>query len=117
MPELCEIVEGDGKQLIYFGTINQRPKYWLMQIDSKHDIEDSNFDVGNIVIHPLIQEFGETEWISEDDFDKSKLKNEQDFREYETYEEYMSEWFEYPRLSIDGYHWGLIANTVTGEIG
>jgi hypothetical protein len=112
VPELCSTIDGDGQQLIYFGTINQRPKYWLMQIDSKHNIEDNNFDIEKIVIENLINDFGMTEWIGEDEFDKFKNTL---YNEYENYEEYMSEWHEYPRLNLEGYHWGLIANTVTGE--
>lgn len=117
VPELCSTIDGDGQQLIYFGTVNQRPRYWLMQIDSKHDIYSDKFYeiIEEKVITPLCEEFGETEWISEDDFDKYKSENNEDYEDYKSYEEYMDEMFEYPRLSIDGYHWGLIANTVTGE--
>lgn len=115
VPELCSTIDGDGQQLIYFGTVDQRPRYWLMQIDSKHDIEDYSFNIEEIVIPALCEEFGETEWISEDYFNKYKAKNDVDYEDYKSYEEYMDDMFSYPRLSIDGYYWGLIANTVTGE--
>ncbi|WP_426473433.1 hypothetical protein [Chryseobacterium balustinum] len=74
VPEICSEVEGDGQQLIYFGTVNQRPRYWLMRIDSKHDIESEEFSdkIEEIVIEPLCEEFGETKWLSEENFTAEK---------------------------------------------
>lgn len=115
VPELCSTIDGDGKQLIYFGTINQRPYYWLMRIDSKHDIEDSDFDIEGIVINALEEEYGSGEWMGEDEFEDLKSKNDEEVEGYKNHEEWLDENYRYPRLSIDGYHWGLIANTVTGE--
>ncbi|WP_426473432.1 hypothetical protein [Chryseobacterium balustinum] len=40
-----------------------------------------------------------------------------DVEEFDNYNDWMKEYFNYPRLSIDGFHWGLIANVVTGDIG
>lgn len=122
VPEICSEVEGDGQQLIYFGTVNQRPRYWLMRIDSKHDIESEEFSdkIEEIVIEPLCEEFGETKWLSEENFTAKKNRkgfSDYDVEEFDNYNDWMEEYFSYPRLSIDGFHWGLIANVVTGDIG
>lgn len=121
VPEICSEFDGDGQQLIYFGTVNQRRRYWLMRIDSKHDIESEEFSdrIEELVIQPLCEEFGETKYLSEEHFLKEKNKkgySDYDVEEFENYDDWMDVYFNYPRLSIDGYHWGLIANVVTGEI-
>lgn len=109
VPELCPIKEGNGQQLIYFGTLDQRPYYWLMRISSKHDINDPDFDVEEIVINALEESFGRAEpSICEEDFIPDD--------EYETYDEYF-EASNYPRVDVSGYHWGLIVNMVSGRIG
>ena len=117
VPELCSTIDGDGQQLIYFGTVNQRPRYWLMQIDSKHDIEDPDFNVEKIVITTLEKEFGSGEWMSEKEFDTLKSKNDKEVEWYKNHEEWLDENYRYPRLQIDGYYWGLIVNVVTGKTG
>lgn len=110
VPELCSIADGDGLQLIYFGTLDQRPYYWLMLIDSKHDIESNDFDVEGIVIEKLEEDFGGAEEIlSEEDFEPGT-------EGYDTYDEYY-ETSDYPRVYASGFHWGLIVNMVTGERG
>ena len=58
---LSETVIGDGKQLIYFGTMNQRPNYWLIRIDSETNTESDDFNDNGIdeIIEILTEEFGE----------------------------------------------------------
>lgn len=117
-PEICLEIEGNGQQLVYFGTINQRPFYWLMRISSKHNIEDSEFDVEGIIINRLEEEFGIAEdWISEDDFSLLKEEGDEECCYCETYEKWLQDNYDYPKLQIDGYHWGLIVNMVTKEKG
>jgi hypothetical protein len=43
-PHVCEAVLGDGLQLLTVSTINQRPNYWVMRVDSRW--EQSNFYTG-----------------------------------------------------------------------
>lgn len=63
VPYLCKTKLGDGKQLIYFGVNAQRPKYWLVLIDSKADFNE--WDVEEVV--ELIEE--ECGRVSGDDTD------------------------------------------------
>lgn len=115
-PELCSKIEGDGKQLIYFGTIDQRPKWWLMQIDSGHDVKSNEFDIEGTVIDTLVDEFGESEqYISEDEFERLKSEGDEECIICDSYKEWLSCNWSYPRLQISGHHWGVIVNMKTGE--
>lgn len=110
-PPLVEKIQGDGKQLIYFGTIDQRPRYWLLRIDSGIDLEE-DFDEETLCYEPIEEEFGtQDEWVSEDNFQWSEFTEY-----YDTYEEYQEE-NKFPKMeySASGCHWGLIVNMVTGE--
>jgi hypothetical protein len=98
-PYLCETKLGDGLQLIYFGTIDQRPYYWLVLIDSKTDLNASDFDIEQIV--DLVEE--------------ECGRNSQD--DYATEEEYMAENFHYPMVDWEGGHVGTIVNFGNGKVG
>lgn len=116
VPEICSMREGDGKQLIYFGTINQRPKWWLMLIDSAHDIESDDFDIEGIVIEALEEEFGSAEqYISEEEFKELLEEEDEECIICETYDNWLEYNYNYPKLQIDGFHWGLVVNMITGE--
>ena len=44
-PYLLEKVFGDGMKLIFFGTLDNRPYWWLVRVDSHADDDDwENFD-------------------------------------------------------------------------
>jgi hypothetical protein len=89
-PKLCEKVMGDGLQLIYFGTINNRPNYWLLRIDSQTDTEEL---YGNDETFLLIVE--------------------EEFGEYD--EDIIGDESSYPIPSPDnGWYWGVVANYGTG---
>ena len=119
VPELCSIIEGDGLQLVYFGTINQRPRWWMMRIDSKHNIESDEFSdsIEQIIIDSLEEDFGRGEYMSESEFETLKAENDEDVTDYENQEDWLDENYRYPRVQSDGFYWGLIVNIVTGERG
>lgn len=112
-PEISKEIIGDGLQLIYVGTVDQRPNYWLIRIDSKTDIEGYDFDIEEIV-NILEEEFGihPNCYVNEEDFNKYKKNQDSDYselRDYNTYEEFRSA-CEYPAVWWSGGHWGVIAN-------
>lgn len=80
-PQICDVELGDGKQLVYLGTLSQRPYWWLIFIDSKTDVNSDDFDFEEI-LQPLEECFGK---LDDDD------------------------WNEYPKIGWDGGHWGSIA--------
>ena len=55
-PAVLSKIFGDGKQIIYVGSINQRPKYWLARVDSKTDV-DAEF-IEEQILYALEEEFG-----------------------------------------------------------
>jgi len=57
-PVIHSEIFGDGLQLCYLGTIDQRPNYWLIRIDSNIDVEAEDFDYEEILLNPLEEEFG-----------------------------------------------------------
>lgn len=100
-PYLCKTTLGDGELLIYFGTLNQRPLYWLVLIDSNTDFED--FDIEEVIT--LIEE--ECGSVDDDDTDDDG----------EPLEENPMDRVEYPQIYTDGgHHYGKIVNFKTGEI-
>ncbi|WGU70674.1 hypothetical protein QIU18_00515 [Capnocytophaga canimorsus] len=48
-PVVCPKIIGDGQQIIYFGTIDQRPFWWYVRIDSKTNVESEDFNHEDIV--------------------------------------------------------------------
>ncbi len=108
-PVLSEEIIGDGLQLMYFGTLDQRPYYWLVRIDSSSDLEDPDFDIDNI-INLLEDEFGQAPYdfgIDEEDF--NEMKENGDYDEYDSFEEFEKD-CEYPNLYVSGYHFGCVVN-------
>lgn len=117
-PALCDEIIGDGQQLVYLGTMGQRPYYWLIRIDSQTDIDSDNFDVEHL-LEPLEECFGRQsdELIDRDEFNKLKADGDEECNICETYEEWLISNWEYPRIGWDGGHWGLVVNMVTGKLG
>lgn len=94
-PYLLEQIFGDGMKLIYFGTLDDRPYWWLVRVDS-HAEENGvweNFDEEEI--YRAIEEecgFHDDGWGDDDE------------------EEYA-----YPVIeSNSSAHWGLIADFAKG---
>jgi len=119
-PVICDTVIGDGLQLVYLGTIDQRPHHWLIRIDSKTDIDDDDFDFEDI-LQPLEECFGRHPdcAVNEEDFyeyKKIKKIGYEDLDDYDSYEEY-NEACQYPAIWWGGGHYGLVVNMVTGDVG
>lgn len=93
-PALLKEKIGDGRQIIYVGTIDQRPAYWLVRIDSKTDINSPEFDFHEI-LYKLEDEFGR---IDDDSF--------------ETEDEVVENNLHYPSVYYSGGHWGLVKNFI-----
>ncbi len=91
-PYLCKTILGDGLQLVYLGTMNNRPYYWLIRIDSKTDISSDNFDF-EYILQPIEEECGKCEGDG-----------------CETCKE-NGQYCQYPHnISWGGGHWGTIVN-------
>ena len=67
-PVISKEIVGDGKQLIYIGTIDQRPNIWLIRIDGKIDIHSDEFNIEKY-LEILEDEFGRADEEDETIFD------------------------------------------------
>lgn len=92
-PYLLERVFGDGMKLIYFGTHDDRPYWWLVRVDSSANIDDPcEFDSEEIY-QEIEEECGGYDLSDEDD----------------------DECGEYPMIVSDSYEfWGLVADLEKG---
>jgi hypothetical protein len=81
-PYLVKKIFGDGLQVIYFQSIDDRPYWWVVRIDSKTEL-DNDFDYESIL--DVIEE----ECGRPDEGDNT---------------------WKYPMISWAGGHWGLIKN-------
>ena len=55
---------GNGKKLMALFSLDQRPQYWLVRIDSEMSINDDNFDIEELV-NIIEEEFGT---VNEEEF-------------------------------------------------
>lgn len=103
-PHLLDKVFGDGMKLIYFGTCDDRPYWWLVRVDSSANIEDPmEFDYEGI--HCAIEdECGG--WVPDEDAEV----DEDGYDEYGTCHRGA-----YPMIISDSSaHWGLVADFLKG---
>lgn len=88
-PELITEKLGDGLQVLYWGTIDQRPQYWVLCIDSKTDIEADNFNQQDELYNMVTDQFGSYDPSDDEDYDD----------------------FEYPIVKDTcGFFWGILKN-------
>lgn len=58
-PVLLDKVYGDGKQLLQLFPINERPRYWVVRIDSRcTDHGDEWFDILDEIYEAIDEQFG-----------------------------------------------------------
>lgn len=110
-PVVLSQIFGDGKQVIYIGSIDQRPKFWIARIDSSQSFEPDEFDVEKIV-SAIEEEFGsvpETGYMTFEEFKEAKESGRFLFDEYTNYSSYMDD-CKYPRMDWHGGHWGTLKN-------
>lgn len=108
-PKLASSILGDGKQLIYYSTISQRPYWWLVRIDSKMELEDVTDDILDL----LISDFGtypEKYSLTKKEFDterKDKTSELYGMRSFKKYLDMCKYPFVYPEF---GCSYGVIVN-------
>lgn len=109
---------GDGLQLAYMGTIDQRPHYWLIRVDSRLDLSADGFDYEKHLLEPLEDEFGRAPdtWVSNaKEFNKLKKQGHLEIDEYDNYKQYTN-CTKYPNIAWTmGGHWGTVVNFGNGD--
>jgi hypothetical protein len=107
-PVVLSKIYGDGLQIVFIGSIDQRPRFWLARIDSKTDMD---FVVAEDIVNEIEEEFGrvpEEGYLSYREFCEIK-KEDRIFFDHNNYKEYKED-CEYPRMDWHGGHWGTIKN-------
>ena len=84
-PYLLEKIWGDGLQIIYFGSIDDRPRWWCARIDSQTDLESDDFDYEEILMQI-----------------ESECDRPGEWNKYKP--------VKYPGINWSGGHWGTIKN-------
>ena len=120
-PVICSEPHGDGEKLVWISSIDQRPYYWLMFVDSNLDASvDIDDEQLCCLIDMVEDEFGShpySEGIDlndEDDFNEYLEEYPEGERYYDTFEDYL-EACKYPNIHWEGGCVGTIANFKTGE--
>jgi hypothetical protein len=70
-PQLVEEIEGDGLQVVWLQSIDHRPNYYVLRIDSSHDIDSDDFD-GEILLQMV-----ESEFLNVDDFKEIEINGKE----------------------------------------
>lgn len=114
-PVVCSTIIGDGLQLVYVKSIDQRPDYWLIRIDSKTNVDADDFDEETL-LEPLEEEFGrEPDYYCHYQEEFIEAKNNENHpghdwaKEYDTYEEYEAA-FSFPCVWWQGGFYGTVKN-------
>lgn len=56
VPRLCDKIFGDGRALLRLTTINSRPRYYVLRIDSRWDVEDRDAPDGAYDLREALDE-------------------------------------------------------------
>lgn len=115
-PVMVSEKHGDGLQVVYLSSIDTRPLYWLLCIDSSIDLSDNdsmnNEDRSTYgTIDELLVQMVEHEYGNIDSYEAME-----DGRYYDPDDPSADPFeYEYPMMCWGGGSWGLIANFKTGE--
>ena len=103
-PYLLEKIFGDGMKLIYFGTLDDRPYWWLVRVDSNAQIDDPYEFDSNAIYEAIEEECGG--WVPDDsvEIDEDGYDDEGTCHRGK-----------YPMIISDSSeHWGLVADLKNG---
>lgn len=103
-PYLLEKIFGDGMKLIYFGTIDDRPYWWLVRVDSNAKI-DKPLEFDSEAIYEAIEEECGC-WVPDDTAEVDGYGYDEDGTCHSG---------KYPMIISDSSeHWGLVADLKAG---
>lgn len=57
-PELLDKVYGDGKRLLQLFPINERPRYWVVRVDSACGRDDELYEILDDIYEQIDEQFG-----------------------------------------------------------
>ncbi len=103
-PYLLEKIFGDGMKLIYFGTLDDRPYWWLVRVDSNAKLDEPGEFDSEAIYCAIEEECGG--WVPD-----NYAKVDEDGYD----DEGTCHRGEYPMIISDSsQHWGLVADLKEG---
>lgn len=104
-PYLLEKVYGDGMCLLYFGTLDDRPYWWLVRVDSRYLTDNANY------MESFIDEYGNSfEEAIHCQIEEECGCNDEDDEDYDE-----DNRLPYPAITRwTSEHWGLVADLMNG---
>ncbi len=115
-PALVDEVHGDGLQVVWLSSIDTRPHYYVLRIDSSIAVDDdeslSDEDkaeyrcVWEMLLRLIEEQYDNIDRYAEGDDGKYYDPDDGDIEPFE---------YDFPMLNWGGGSWGLIANFKTGE--
>lgn len=105
VPEYCGIAEGDGRQVVWLKTLDSRPNYYILRVDSKTDVEGNDFDIETL--YGCVEEsFGNV-----DDYTETCIDGKRKYLYFGEDEPIDEDEVGFPMLSTgNGAFWGVVKN-------
>lgn len=114
-PAFVQDSEGDGLQLIWLSSIDSRPQFYVLRIDSHWDVDSDDFDL-EYMLTRIKEECGDADRYVCIDYENDiyVIGGEEDNPDADRYT-----WddLSFPMLRWEGGSWGLIKNFRTGKEG
>jgi hypothetical protein len=114
-PQLIEEIEGDGLQVVWLQSMDYRPNYYVLRIDSSHDMDSRDFDI-EILLQMIEGEFGNVDDFTEININGKEIyvyRDDLDLKgnlQVPIEEAYTIDYPYFPMLSWSGGSWGTYGN-------
>lgn len=106
---------GDGLQLIWLSSIDTRPQFYVLRIDSHWDVNNDDFDL-EYMLTLIEEEYGDADRYVCIDSDNDIYVMEGEENDPNA-DRYTWDDLSFPMLRWGGGSWGLIKNFRTGKTG
>lgn len=114
-PAFVQDSSGDGLQLIWLSSIDSRPQFYVLRIDSHWNVDSDDFDL-EYMLTLISDEYGDADWYICIDYE-NEIYVESGEEDNPNADRYTWDELGFPMLRWGGGSWGLIKNFRTGETG
>lgn len=114
-PAFVQDSDGDGLQLIWLSSIDTRPQFYILRIDSHWDVNSDDFDL-EYMLTRISEEYEDADWYICIDYDNDIYVKEGE-EDNPDADRYTWDDLKFPMLRWGGGSWGLIKNFRTGKVG
>lgn len=104
-PAFVDTGRGDRKQLVWLKTMDSRPDYYVLRVDSKEDVTADEYNMDEMLLQPIEELYDNVDRYAEDEIDGKRV-----YRDKCEDEIYPESYVQFPMLSWSGGWWGVIKN-------